>query len=302
MCVRRPSAAGRATFGVLPRTLAGRLTPGGHLTFHAHRGGLSWRAFSSGSETVQIGKHKGKTFEELATHEPKYCEWVLKQVSQGGSHPMWDEFVRYLYARQGAEEGGSAAAAEQKPSGKTTAKSDAGQSGGGRSHTGSADGSTVLDFGKHRGRTYQEMLDEESNYCQWVLDKAEKEPEAESSEAFKHFLAFLRANMSALKKSAPPRGGSRGGFGGQGGASRPQGGFSPGAPIWSAKNQRGPLVAGQWMLGFGKHQGKTFEAIFNEDQQYCEWIAKSSLESEDKPPSQQVLSLIAYCQDRWLRS
>jgi hypothetical protein len=53
------------------------------------------------NKIVEFGeKHRGKTFLEIAENDPDYCRWAL-QTCEFDGHPDFQEFVSYIYLRNG---------------------------------------------------------------------------------------------------------------------------------------------------------------------------------------------------------
>ena len=57
----------------------------------------------------------------------------------------------------------------------------------------------TVGFGRHRGMSYQSMMEDFPNYCEWVLDTDATEPEA--CPDLKHFAAYLK--RQAFNRRAP---------------------------------------------------------------------------------------------------
>ena len=57
----------------------------------------------------------------------------------------------------------------------------------------------TVGFGRHRGMSYQSMMKDFPNYCEWVLDTDATEPEA--CPALQHFAAYLK--MQGFNRRAP---------------------------------------------------------------------------------------------------
>mmetsp|Transcript_60366 Transcript_60366/g.112011 ORF Transcript_60366/g.112011 Transcript_60366/m.112011 type:complete len:751 (+) Transcript_60366:73-2325(+) len=68
-----------------------------------------------GQKTFSFGKHKGKTFEEVAADDKGYCQWVLTLQDASG---LMKEFIDFVRARQdaGGESGQSIAQPGRPPS------------------------------------------------------------------------------------------------------------------------------------------------------------------------------------------
>jgi len=90
----------------------------------------------SGSSLVSFGKYKGKSYEEVLERDPQYCSYILtnyapSQGSIGSSTP----FIEWLKAQD---------VPQDVPA-------------------------RVINFGKYRGWTYEEVLEGDPQYCSYML-------------------------------------------------------------------------------------------------------------------------------------
>lgn len=135
-------------------------------------------ADASGDTVFTFGRYQGRTFSDVFTNEKDYVRWAQRQGQPGGS---LQAFLDFASAQAGS--------ARERPSNPPRASL------GGSSHTASpaaspqqapaetraadaspgladvstvADGETVLEFGKHKGRTFKDVYTSEPDYVNWV--------------------------------------------------------------------------------------------------------------------------------------
>jgi uncharacterized protein (DUF3820 family) len=113
----------------------------------------------TGSSLLSFGKHKGKTFDHLLEKEPDYCRWVLGADAPTGALKAFQDWLK---TREDSRPAAPTAAAVAPPRSPATAF---------RGGFSAPTGSSTLSFGKHKGRTYADMLAKEPEYCGWVQDK-----------------------------------------------------------------------------------------------------------------------------------
>lgn len=104
---------------------------------------------------VTFGKYSGMAFEEVLKEDPHYCQWLLTEVAEPGSRT--GPFVEWLQTQD--------MAAIAKAAGET------------------------MDFGKYKGRSYEEVHQEDLDYCQWVVDK---EFDDDLSRGMRSFIEWLK--------------------------------------------------------------------------------------------------------------
>jgi len=127
---------------------------------------------ATGSSILSIGKHRGKTFDHMLAKEPDYCRWALGADSPTGA---LKEFQDWLKPRKDSLS--AAATAVTAATAATAATAVAAVAPYHRPSTAfrhgfsAPTGSSTLSFGKHKGRTYADMLAKEPEYCGWVQDK-----------------------------------------------------------------------------------------------------------------------------------
>lgn len=131
-----------------------------------------------------------------------------------------------------------------------------------------ASGDQLVGFGKHAALSYQQLFETQPGWCSWFvksytekLEKGEKQ-----SPAGRALGEYLQGKGVTPSPSSPTR-------------------FSPssakgqyGQYDRSDQGQHGKLVDGQWVLGFGKHKGKTFAEVMSQDPNYCEYCVNLALE------------------------
>merc|ERR1712039_865439 len=146
-------------------------------------------------------------------------------------------------------------------------------------------GSSIVSFGKYKGREFQEVWSEDPSYCQWVLKQQDsKSPEEDRpSESMQAFLDYVR---QAGKAGKPGKAGK---------ANKPDWPRSQTyARSESGLEQDSPLVSGKWSVRFGaKYAGRSFEEVYAADKKYCDYMTSQLLNS-DKLSSKDVMAFVVY--------
>jgi len=127
---------------------------------------------------------------------------------------------------------------------------------------------SIVTFGKHRGSTYTELLTQYPDYCDWVLDTAQREESQNPS--FLALVKYLRQHHRRLE----------------------------GQP------SEAELISGSWLLQFGKYRGVTMKEVASKDGPYCEWLLGQVLHSTFERPAwvtRNMLAFVAYIQQMRLR-
>lgn len=126
-----------------------------------------------------------------------------------------------------------------------------------------------MDFGKHRGFSFQEILEQHPRYCQWIVNEASS-GERLPSPGFTAFAAYIRnAGMQQGKKERSNS-------------------------MFSSTNDQ-DLASGQWQFKSGKQQGLTFEQVAATDHAYCDWAIGEALRST-VPEMRELVHFVAYVQ------
>jgi len=158
-------------------------------------------------------------------------------------------------------------------------------------------GDRVLSFGKHKGLTYQEALSADEAYCNyWARQLGLSGAEDMMPAMVEEFAQWLRERgLPTATKNSPPR---TLGFGEHCNMTYEEArSLEPDYRIWIIQEKRSgggddprlksfvswlerqylPRVGdGQRIMGFGKHNGLSFEEVRSQDPEYCEWLLKSS--------------------------
>lgn len=237
-------------------------------------------AATAQSQLLEVGKFKGLSYSECWAQHPDYCRWLLSRSEKMGED--YRSFINFLKEQDGIESADGADDTStssgfashgldtgQDPSISTWQPRDSAHP------TGHADsGSSIVSFGKHRGRTFQEVLSEHPDYCQWVLKKADsKSPEDDRppSESMQAFLDYVRGagKLASVRAPAPAR--------------------------HEYDSQPGhELCSGKWSIKFGnKYAGRSFEEVYAADRQYCEYMTSQVLNS-DRSSSKDVQAFVIY--------
>mmetsp|Transcript_5130 Transcript_5130/g.11383 ORF Transcript_5130/g.11383 Transcript_5130/m.11383 type:complete len:309 (-) Transcript_5130:196-1122(-) len=219
----------------------------------SNQGSQASQAAGLGSEVLRFGKHRGKSFEAIMVDDPPYLAFVRRAVQEEGTgNQQMLRFAEFLDAQQANPP--STEARSEKPASPTNTQVSA-------TSPALRQASWTLKVGKHKGRTFQEVYEEEKNYCEWVLKQ-------DSSGPLGNFVEYVRA------RDATPA------------ASSVQ---SSVAPVASAS---AALSLATREVRFGKHKGKTYEALVQEDASYCEWVLKSATDPDSKPYLKELASFI----------
>lgn len=87
------------------------------------------------SNTIKFGKYKGKKYEELVEEDPYYCKWVMNTKT---TYIQQNLFKTWLL----------------------------------ENHSDLNELKKILNFGKYREYTYEDMLHIDSGYCNWVISNS----------------------------------------------------------------------------------------------------------------------------------
>mmetsp|Transcript_35069 Transcript_35069/g.82587 ORF Transcript_35069/g.82587 Transcript_35069/m.82587 type:complete len:313 (-) Transcript_35069:419-1357(-) len=114
------------------------------------------------SPVLDFGRHKGRTYLDVALNEPAYCSWA-KQIQEPGEKMA--SFVEWLAEHNtlGEEE-----RVENDDEGKVEEEEEV-------KEEEDEEEEEVLDFGPHRGRTYTDVAINEPGWCRAVRDMHQKE-------------------------------------------------------------------------------------------------------------------------------
>lgn len=150
------------------------------------------------------GKHSGKTFQQVLEDDPNYCEYFLTQVHTDSESV--NRFIHYL---------------KNNTTEREKEEVDLGD--------------TKLDFGKHKGKTFKEVLSEDSGYATWFAER-----EARTS-VQKLFQKYISENLVVEEDEV--------------------------------EEAEEVSDEGDLKIEFGtKHRGKRFSEVLRDDTQYCEWF------------------------------
>lgn len=180
------------------------------------------------SQTLRFGKNKGKTFQDVMQTQLPYCQWYLKsRAEKQDTKPC--EFAEYLVSQGVQKQGtkmktstfvstnGSYQGAPSMTTSRnmdnddilvvldniskevercrlliTKSKSGSAQQPytlGISSNTYRGNGEQTLSFGKHKGRTYEDVATNEHGWCQWLLKQPRDRPNS--------FVTYLQSRQAA---------------------------------------------------------------------------------------------------------
>ena len=126
---------------------------------------------ATGSSTLPFGKHRGKTFDHVLANEPDYCRWALGADSPTGALKEFQDWLKPRKDSLSAAATAFTAATAATATAVTTVAPYHRPATAFRYGSSAPTGSSTLCFGKHKGRTYADMLAKEPEYCGWVQDK-----------------------------------------------------------------------------------------------------------------------------------
>jgi len=119
-------------------------------------------------------------------NEPNYCEWALKKSWPQGGLRDFVEFLRQQPARPSTSPASSSDSSDEEE--KTPMKSKA---------TSRSRANRIIAFGKHEGRSFNDVWLNEPNYCEWALKKSWPQG------GLRDFVEFLRQQPARPSSSAP---------------------------------------------------------------------------------------------------
>jgi len=233
-----------------------------------------WSA--AGQAVVTFGKYKGKSFEEVSQLDPKYCQWVVESSQKPDAKDFTKVFAAYL--QQGSSD-------VPKPAPPVQNSPRAAPSGGSSSSGG------TISFGKHKGKSFEEVCQTDVPYGQWMV-KQSKEPDASANA--QAFAAFVQDRFPDLLTT--PSG-------------KPSG--SPAfSKSWNKPSYPKPpypkpvevddnsVSSGLKRLGGGKHAESTYAEVFESEPRYCKFVVEHGL--SEAGTKAWYWPFIAYVQQRWL--
>eukprot|EP00746_Dinoflagellata_sp_MGD_P131179 gnl/MRDRNA2_/MRDRNA2_64997_c0_seq1.p1 gnl/MRDRNA2_/MRDRNA2_64997_c0~~gnl/MRDRNA2_/MRDRNA2_64997_c0_seq1.p1 ORF type:complete len:549 (-),score=94.49 gnl/MRDRNA2_/MRDRNA2_64997_c0_seq1:192-1838(-) len=107
--------------------------------------------------TVSFGKFKGHTFQQVYLKQPEYCAWVLTQGSGAKVAPGFAQFANFIRAQKAKETAVQSSFVVDR-----------------RESYGISPQSELIPFGKHKGKQMLDVLQEDANYCSWVVEEARR--------------------------------------------------------------------------------------------------------------------------------
>jgi len=134
-------------------------------------------------ETMTYGKHKGMSYEDMFMNDLPYCEWVRQRDPLFAAKTDRMILAAKIAQRVSGRQAGTTAATRWQPISRSFASS-----------------SEVVDFGKHRGLTFEEILQKERDYCEWAVSIEAKD---QTTASMAKLITFLKAAGVEPKKSTP---------------------------------------------------------------------------------------------------
>jgi len=150
-------------------------------------------------------------------------------------------------------------------------------------------GDDTVSFGKYSGSPFEEVLQLDPSYCQWVVSAAQDE---QASSGVELFAAYIGKHAPDLLE--PP---TTVGFGKYKGRTFEEVlELDPGYCMWvrqaveDPESDSGPALRAladfvrerqqDMVVSFGKHVGKSFSQVAEEDPEYCDWVLERALEED----------------------
>mmetsp|Transcript_9993 Transcript_9993/g.21989 ORF Transcript_9993/g.21989 Transcript_9993/m.21989 type:complete len:378 (+) Transcript_9993:77-1210(+) len=136
----------------------------------------NFRASASGvaGGVVTFGRYRGAQWQDVLEKDPGYCRWIIREAQPDRAPSLsLVEFADWLkdadpemasFAKREWHVGQSQSQSSSRPIPPSDADEDDDEQGL---------GSKVLTFGKHRGRTFREVLYEDPKYCSWAMKNYE---------------------------------------------------------------------------------------------------------------------------------
>lgn len=192
------------------------------------RGGQSWddlftdesekhdedvvQSAMEGDTLLGFGKHATSTYEQVLKDHEDYCQYVVNHLDED-SGPAFRNFAGWLEAH-----------------GFSASKG-------------------IVNFGKHKGSTFEEVLNDDKQYCEFVVRQADQSMNPE----FTSFAGWLQAQGVSATKDR----------------------------VSATKDNQDPTQLDsqnpkQLRLGFGKHRDLTYAEALQQEPSYCEWVLSES--------------------------
>ena len=195
---------------------------------------------SGGGETFPFGKQKGKTFAEVFEADKGYVSWVFGQTNPSG--PL-AAFKSYCESRGFEEQPQQQQQSQQR-------KRDA------PSSQGASVGEGVMAVGKHKGKSFAEVAESDSGYCDWVRNSQGL------TGNLLEFQTFLSGGQGAVASIPSPA--KR--FNNNNNSNNNNNNYGN-----NNKNNSGG-GGGSDVVPSGKHQGKSFDELLKTERSYLEWV------------------------------
>lgn len=265
------------------------------------------------SGVLSMGKHGGRSYDEVIKDDPEYCQWVVATAGKPDTHEGIQEFAGYIQAQ--------ASFTAKQPAANPDMKAFSAQkephvqhdfapverqpltSSGGTGFPAVESLAGIMAVGKHKGRAYSDIVADDPEYCKWVIQAASKE---ETSASIKEFAAYvqreaphIQAKQSGQNRQAAPRLQQQTSW--QSSHQNSPGNWprSGQTPV-KAPAETHSIVSGQRILTAGAHQGKTFEQVFTEDSNYSQWAVDQVIQQEGRPSGGPLEAFAIFVQHRWL--
>lgn len=144
-----------------------------------------------GDEIVCFGKYRGSTFQRVLSEDPRYCRWLLTQseslVGKDGQNVQnFQDFAAFLRSAPLPAESRKSWQAPQPKVGEAMPPNSTISS-----------GLWLVNFGKHSGKTFQEVFTSDRQYCEWMVDRMLNHQHAKVTVDQLSFALYIQLQMRA---------------------------------------------------------------------------------------------------------
>eukprot|EP00397_Hematodinium_sp_SG-2012_P046793 GEMP01052992.1.p1 GENE.GEMP01052992.1~~GEMP01052992.1.p1 ORF type:complete len:272 (+),score=32.45 GEMP01052992.1:194-1009(+) len=147
--------------------------------------------------------------------------------------------------------------------------------------------STILTFGKHKGKAYDDVIHNHPRYVEWMKTLTHQSSGALEFLNYARTAGTSKADSSTEDAAPVPY-------------RRPEqtaDNFRARTTSYKHPHEVSP-VTGSCTLTVGKYTGWSFQSVFEKDSRYCLFLATQVHEKMADP---NLLHFVIYCQQRWLQ-